>query len=242
MTSQHDLHALDPQLAAKQLHSALKDRNIDLSHSECRDLVARELGLNDWNVLAAMRAGKASPPTRLVAPPGWSLRGRNLGEFDGGVDRQDTHMGKPVFWLRNAAEPLGNATLRQRIRAEDYAGQRVRFSGWIRAEIVDYYASIGLTVFDGTGRSIYFNNLEHLPVNGALRGSIGWSRRGIVKQIPADAGKIEIICAMVGRGHAQFADLKLEIVGPEVPETRDLTLETPVNLDFTSRSLEEAAQ
>lgn len=242
MTNQHDLRTLDPQLAAKQLHAALKDRTIDLSHAECRDLVAQELGLRDWNMLTAMRAGTAPPPTRLMAPPGWTLRGRHLGEFDGGVDRHDTHMGKPVFWLRNAAEPTGNAQLRQRLRAEPYAGQRLRFSGWIRAEIVDYFASIGLTGFDGTGRSLFFNNLEHLPVNGALRGSVGWSWRDIVKQIPADAAQIEIICALVGRGQAQFSQLKLEIVGPEVPETRDQTLETAVNLDFASRSPEGGAQ
>jgi hypothetical protein len=242
MTGQHDLRSLDPKLAAKQLRSALKDRNINLSHDECLGLVARELGLRDGGTLAAMIAGKTLQSTQLVAPPGWSLRGIHLGEFDGGLDWENTHRGKPVFWLRNAAEASGQVLLGQIIRAKHYAGQRVRFSGWMQAETVDQFATIGLWAFDDAERCILFNNLAHLAVDGALRGAVGWSWREIVKNVPAEAGKIQIDCGLVGRGHARFADLKLEIVGPEVPETRDLALGSPVNLDFTSRSFEGAAQ
>ncbi|MBP2446947.1 pentapeptide repeat-containing protein [Rhizobium leguminosarum] len=38
---------------AKALRQALKDRNIELSHSDCLELVAKEFGVKDWNALAA---------------------------------------------------------------------------------------------------------------------------------------------------------------------------------------------
>lgn len=234
MSNVLDLRSIDPKEAARQLRAALKDRRIDLSHGECLDIVARELGLRDWNVLAARLAGKAPASTRLAAPPGWSLRGQHLGEFTGGLDRDDTHLGKPVFWLRNDTEFAGSAVLLQQIAADRFAGRRLRFSGWIRADSVEHFASIGMAAHDRNGRSILFNNLEHLPVNGALRGTMPWSRRAIVKVIPADAASIEIDAALVGRGEARFADLKLEIVGPEVPETPDSTGDAPANLDFAA--------
>jgi hypothetical protein len=232
MTSQLDLRSRDPKLAAKHLRSALKDRSIDLSHGECLDLVARELGLRDWNVLAAVRAGKAPPFTRLVAPPGWSLRGVHLGEYSGGIDPEETYRGKPVFWLRNATESTGGAALQQDIIADRYAGQRVRFSGWMRADAVDHIATIALGAFDTLGHFIFYYDLENLAVNGALRGNVGWSWRDIVKDIPAEATSLMIEFALRGRGEARFADLKLEIVGPEVPETRNTDRDAPANLDF----------
>ncbi len=234
MNSQLDLRKLDPKLAAKHLRSALKERSIDLSHGECLDLVARELGLKDWNVLAAMRAGKAPPSTRLVAPPGWSLHGMHIGEYSGGIDREETHMGKPVFWLRNTTEFSGSARLQQYVSADRYAGHRVRLSGWMRAETVDHFASIGLGAIDTNGRYVLYNNLEHLAVNGALRGCVGWSWREIVKEIPGDAERLLIEFGLTGRGEARVADLKLEIVGAEVPQTRDSELEAPRNLDFAA--------
>jgi hypothetical protein len=44
----------DAKSMAKTLRQGLSDRNIDLSHSDCLELVARQFGLADWNTLAAM--------------------------------------------------------------------------------------------------------------------------------------------------------------------------------------------
>jgi len=38
---------------AKALRQALSDRKIDLSHSDCLELVAKQFGLKDWNALSA---------------------------------------------------------------------------------------------------------------------------------------------------------------------------------------------
>jgi catechol 2,3-dioxygenase-like lactoylglutathione lyase family enzyme len=43
----------DPKAMAKRLRTALAERDIALSHSETLEIVARQLGARDWNVLAA---------------------------------------------------------------------------------------------------------------------------------------------------------------------------------------------
>lgn len=43
----------NPKVMARVLREQLHTRGLDLSHGECLDLVARQLGHRDWNVLAA---------------------------------------------------------------------------------------------------------------------------------------------------------------------------------------------
>lgn len=44
---------LDSKTMAKALKTALEQRKIDLSHSETLEIVARQFGFTDWNVLSA---------------------------------------------------------------------------------------------------------------------------------------------------------------------------------------------
>lgn len=39
---------------AKALRQALKDRNIDLSHSDCLELIAKQFNVRDWNALSVV--------------------------------------------------------------------------------------------------------------------------------------------------------------------------------------------
>jgi hypothetical protein len=43
----------DAKLMAKTLRTELQQLHFDLSHGQCLDIVARQFGLKDWNVLAA---------------------------------------------------------------------------------------------------------------------------------------------------------------------------------------------
>lgn len=65
----------DPKAMAKALRASLGRRQIDISHGAALDIVAAQLGLENWNVLAAaikeapppndMRFGPASPVMRV---------------------------------------------------------------------------------------------------------------------------------------------------------------------------------
>ena len=43
----------DAKAMARALRASLADRQIELSHSECLEIVARQFGVDNWNVLAA---------------------------------------------------------------------------------------------------------------------------------------------------------------------------------------------
>src|SRR5690606_4135647 len=53
----------DSKLMAKDLRAALAAREVEISHSEALELVARQHGFDNWNVLAAKieAAGEAAP-------------------------------------------------------------------------------------------------------------------------------------------------------------------------------------
>jgi Glyoxalase superfamily protein/ClpX C4-type zinc finger len=43
----------DAKAMAKSLRAALAERNVSLSHGECLEIIARQLGVADWNTLTA---------------------------------------------------------------------------------------------------------------------------------------------------------------------------------------------
>jgi hypothetical protein len=232
MQDLRELRTLDPKTAAKRLRTALKEKNVDLSHGECLNLVARQLGLKDWNVLAAKLGGTPPAEERISVPAGWILDGENTETFAGGVDEQESYLGQPVFWLRNEDGERGFATVMQVVSGEPYRGKRVLFSAHLRAVNVSGAATIWLRADDEKGRNIAFNNLEKLPINGALKGSSGWVRREIVIDIPSEAHFLNFGFYLRGNGEARYASLDLRIVGDDVPVTKPYELGTPTNLGF----------
>jgi ATP-dependent Lon protease len=54
---------------ASTLRAALKERGFDLTHSQALELVARQFGLENWNVLAA-KIGTAGPAPEAISAPG----------------------------------------------------------------------------------------------------------------------------------------------------------------------------
>lgn len=231
----HDLRDLKPsdaKTAAKRLAAALKEKKVDLSHGECLDLVARLFGQRDWNVLAATLA-TPTPVARLIdVPQGWMVAGAHLPSFAGGLDREEKHLGRSVFWLRNMEGEPGFATVSQSVLAGHFAGQRVRFSGWLRTEHVGGLATIALGACDTQGRYLQFTNLEHLRREGPLRGTTGWSHRTLVLDVPENAHSLFYGFTLYRTGEARFSGLALEIVGKDVPLTKPQELDAPANLDF----------
>ena len=59
----------DAKAMAKSLRDALKQRQIDLSHSDCLELVASQFEAKDWNVLAAQIAAETGQTVAASADP-----------------------------------------------------------------------------------------------------------------------------------------------------------------------------
>ena len=57
---------LEAKAMAKSLRAALAAKNVSLSHSECLELVSKQIGFNEWNMLSAkitLEAGERETPS-----------------------------------------------------------------------------------------------------------------------------------------------------------------------------------
>lgn len=55
----------DAKAMAKSLRNSLAAKGISLSHSECLEMVAKQFGFADWNLLAAKLSLVSGHPARL---------------------------------------------------------------------------------------------------------------------------------------------------------------------------------
>jgi serine/threonine-protein kinase len=183
--------------------------------------------------MAVLRAGNV---------PGWELRGAAPNDFDVAVDREVKHGGNAsaAIWAIKK-NPAGFGTLRQFFRPDEYLGQRIRFSGWVKAEKVDS-ADLWMRVEGQAGEMLTFDNRKYRSSGGTF----DWKKQDIVLDVPRDAAAIYIGLLITGRGKVWMDDLSIEIVdrkvrstqlnserGPANPRTAGLVVDHPaLNLDF----------
>ena len=131
---------LESKHMAKALRQALAERGQEISHSDALELVARQYGFANWNMLAArIEAAQLAP---LELPPGWHVAGHtNEGNYRLGIDpaapgtaliasRPDRHAAID----RAAGE---TAVLMQSILADPYRGGRLRLTAQLRTEAAE---------------------------------------------------------------------------------------------------------
>lgn len=200
---------LDSKAMARALRSALAERQIDISHSDSLELVARQFGFDDWNTLAArIEAGR---PRRL--PPGWQTHhGAGYPLFDMGIDPNEP--GSVTIVAISSPDVVGQnfATLMRSISAEDYRGHTLRLAAELRGEDVGY-GSLWMRVDPkGGGKSLRFDNMLMREKEGAISGRFGWTERSIVLDVPDDAGTIHYGPMLKGSGQLWARNLQIDTV------------------------------
>lgn len=223
---------MDAKLMAKLLRQALAERQIEINHSDSLELVARQFGVANWNILSA-RIDAAAAPLHEGAPDGWLRSGKGAPYYRVGVEP-----GRGA-WIESRHE-IGDAireddfcTLMQSVNAAEFRGKRLRLATELKAEGV----AGGVTTWfriDGPNGSLRFENLERYQVGGPLRGSTDWHGRAIVLDVPAEATTLNYGFFLRGTGRGWARGFTLEAVGDEMPvNTPDGgTLERPRNLGF----------
>lgn len=214
---------------------------------------------------AVMAAGcggdsaSTAPPTEHRvpgSPEGWGASGGS--SFEIGLDYTTVHGGQAAayFLNENSAEDRP-AIVVQSIRADNYRGKRVRWSGWVRqTDLAGDRIGLWMRV-DGPGEVASFDDMSDRP----LAGTSDWHLISVVLDIPENAIGIALGVLMHGTGTLLFDDLQLEVVGTDVPSTNQLDAPqpassdsatiadsyarmplAPVNLDFEDVFTEEAVQ
>ena len=183
-------------------------------------------------------------PSISGMPVGWKRGGDNRGGFLTMLDKVVKHGGSSSASIKFAgAEESGFSTLVQAVAADKFRGKRIRLTGWLRAEGTGW--GVMWMRVDGDKRLLGFDNMMDRPVK-----SDGvWAQHEIVLDIPENAVNIYLGGMLSGKGQLWMDDLKLDIVGVDVPTTNQLSPEQmklvdpdrnakrsevnlPVNLDF----------
>lgn len=169
-------------------------------------------------------------------PPGWRLGGPEAERYRAEVDRAVTHSGKASARL-SSLEPSadGAVHLSQRIDASEFAGGRVRLSGWVRTRGVTGWSALWLRV-TGERRLLAFDNMQHR----GLRGDTEWTRLEIVLDAPKESARLTYGLSLQGAGSAWLDDLSLERVDASVPLSPNLVEgpAAPENLDVEQAGVE----
>lgn len=151
----------------------------------------------------------AAAPENL--PPQWTITGPAQSKFVGGVDQ--TAGSRGAKFLRNESDDATVwGSLTQGISAQNYRGQRIRFSARVRTENVSNWAGLWMSV-STAGKTVGFYNSIDKPI----KGTTGWQQRSVVLDVPTDADTIGFGVIDSGKGQVWIDSMSLEQVGPGVP-------------------------
>lgn len=226
---------LDAKTMAKALRQALAERDVTLSHSDCLELMARQFGLANWNMLAA-RIDAANLPL-LALPEGWFVSHPSPQHYRIGIDPDQPGVAM-IAALPHADIPVGQTgVLMQSIHAERYRGHKLRFSAELRSQDIGS-GSIWMRVDPVAGKYLRFDNMLQRG-DAALRGTRNWTAVDVVLDVPHDAASIHYGLLQIGGGRLWARHLRVEPVDGDSRVTGASPYAPgPTNLGFAARGLD----
>jgi hypothetical protein len=230
----------DAKSMAKALRQGLQERGIELTHSDCLELVARQFGLQDWNTLSSRINGQAEFGAVLKLPKGWIASGSAPDLYEMGIDPSlprtpaviRSKFAADDSALRSAGKGFG--TMMQSVLADPFRGKRLRLKAELKSEDVDGAGTIWMRIDRAPGETLRFDNMEQRSKNGVLKGTADWIPREVVLDVPQDASSIHFGFYLRGRGKMWARLFDLAEVGEIVAATSSWQtfLDRPTNLDF----------
>jgi AraC family transcriptional regulator len=168
-------------------------------------------------------------------PPGWGGSGQRPQDFEFGTEAIEGGSGKQAAYVKAKPGALPNqfGGMIQCIRADNYAGQRLRFAArlkGVKASAVQLWMRVDgpRPAAGGMSPVLAFYNMQDRPITGTT----DWRRAEVVLDVPRNSA---VICygffLAGGQGEAWADSLSLSKVGPDVPVSNLLPPE-PANLGF----------
>lgn len=228
---------MDAKLMAKQLRQGLAERNIAVSHSDCLELVARQFGVANWNILSARIDAAAAGLAPWVMPEGWLDSSLNReGYFRMGIDPE--RPGCAIIQSTPLADhqPLDQfGSMAQIIAAEPYRGGAVRVACQLSCKNLDGAATMWLRLDDARGKHLQFENLLDRP-GVAVRQTEGWKGFAITLDVPNTAESIYFGFLVSGRGTGWARNFTVERVDATdaADRRKPYRFDRPTNLGFSA--------
>lgn len=175
-----------------------------------------------------------APGLRSDLLKGWTLAGNAPQDYELGLASSGMSLAsKKVGQIRSKTDAKGEGfgTVMQKISAQDYRGQRVRFSAQLRVHEVENGAGLWFRVDGADGKVLAFDNMQSRPVVGTQN----WKRYDVVIDVPKNGEAIAFGILLIGKGTLGFDELRFDKVGDDVPTTDLLPAalpKAPVNLEL----------
>ena len=159
--------------------------------------------------------------------PGWFLSGMNRVQFVVSLDHEAMHGGTASAMIRcteKRCESFG--TLMQTIKADEYLGQRVRLSAWVKASDAGK-PRIWMRIDGQNGEVLAFDNMDNRSKNGSFH----WQLQQIVLNVNKPAVLINFGFMLEGHGVAWIDDVSLDVVDRKVKDTSMMSGSGPGQAD-----------
>lgn len=128
-------------------------------------------------------------------------------------------------------EPYGVGFWSQQILADEYQGQRLIFSGYIRTENIEKWAGLWMRVEDEQGQLLSFDFMQSRPIHGTQP----WTKTEVVLDIPNEGANVVFGILLDGPGQIWVKEVSMEIVDMTIATTNwGPPRPQPVGLDFES--------
>lgn len=167
--------------------------------------------------------------------PGWIMTGSTPDKYEYGLDKETFFQGTKSVFLKSRQVELENGdfgTVMQQFKAANYLGNRIRFSGFVKAENVRSWGALWMRIDSVTTNTLKFDNMQ----DRAIKGSSDWNCYSIVLDVPENSAVISMGILLSGDGELWLGNARLDMVDKNVPTT-DVDIsselpEAPVNLSF----------
>ena len=237
---------LDSKAMTKVLRQSLATRGLNLSHSECLEIVAHQFGLPDWNTLSAIILAATPKKKKYVMADNWMTVG-NSEYYRMGLDASSPGVAVIECVIERKSgidlKQTGFFGMMQSVRADHYRGRKIQLLARIRAEDADA-GTAWLRIDKALGSSLRFDNMMQRKSDGAITGTTGWVERKIVLDVPEEAESIHYGFFLKGYGKVWARGFRLDTVSEEIAST-DIPrpapnvdkwhiLSEPRNLDFSA--------
>jgi len=168
-------------------------------------------------VLLSGSVARATVPVPEL--PGWSLSSTTQAAFTVGRDTAVHHGGQASARLASTDAQAGWAMIAQTIRADAFAGRRVRLSAYVRVADVKQLAGL-IFMVNQDGRPVAVDKMQ----GRGLRGTGDWRRYESVLAVPRGAAELRFGLWQSGSGTSWIDDVRLEVVDSRVPTTDELLM------------------
>ncbi|MBU5442197.1 helix-turn-helix transcriptional regulator [Paenibacillus sp. MSJ-34] len=180
------------------------------------------------------KGGNIMEQTANANVQGWFLTGSHPQHYEIGVDRQIVHQGRASGYLKSIAAN-GNGefgTMMQQFKADQYAGKRMKFSGFVKTEGVSGFCGLWMRVDNKAQDALEFDNMNRRPI----KGDTNWNHYSVVLDVPDNSAAISFGVLLTGQGHVWVDGFQFEEVDRSVPTTNqddyDDLPDEPANLSF----------